>query len=145
MQEGRTDCPAIRYPTATRTYDAFGMLQSTTGTPKGPFGFAGSHGYQEDSDTGLKLLGHRYYDPSTGRFLTRGRSGTRGTEPLATCGRGGVDREGGVFGRFSSEVQGVGCENRRKRSVCRGMEDRPIIPYVKTHRASLTIVNGRLR
>ena len=27
--------------TATRSYDAFGMLQSTTGSPKGPFGFAG--------------------------------------------------------------------------------------------------------
>ncbi len=57
--------------TATRTYDAFGMLLASTGTPKGPFGFAGAHGYQEDGDSGLKLLGHRYYDASTGRFLTR--------------------------------------------------------------------------
>ncbi len=57
--------------TATRTYDAFGMLVASTGTPQGPFGFAGSSGYQEDSDSGLKLLGHRYYDASTGRFLTR--------------------------------------------------------------------------
>ena len=37
----------------------------------GAFGFAGSSGYQEDSDSNLKLLGHRYYDPSTGRFLAR--------------------------------------------------------------------------
>jgi RHS repeat-associated protein len=37
----------------------------------GAFGFAGKSGYQEDSDSFLKLLGHRYYDPSTGRFLTR--------------------------------------------------------------------------
>jgi RHS repeat-associated protein len=36
-----------------------------------PFGFAGNWGYQEDADSGLKLLGHRYYDSSTGRFLTR--------------------------------------------------------------------------
>lgn len=57
--------------TATRTYDAFGMTLATTGTPLGPFGFAGASGYQEDGDTGLKLLGHRYYDASTGRFLTR--------------------------------------------------------------------------
>ena len=56
---------------ATRTYDAFGMLVASTGTPKGPFGFAAASGYQEDGDSGLKLLGHRYYDPSTGRFLTR--------------------------------------------------------------------------
>jgi len=43
---------------------------STTGTWKGPFGYAGGFGYQEDS-SGLKLLGHRYYDPTTGRFLSR--------------------------------------------------------------------------
>ena len=59
---------AAKSTTATRSYDAFGMLVASTGTPKGPFGFAGVHGYQEDGDTGLKLLGHRYYDPSTGRF-----------------------------------------------------------------------------
>ena len=62
---------AAKSTTATRTYDAFGMLLASSGTPKGLFGFAGAHGYQEDTDTGLKLLGHRYYDPSTGRFLTR--------------------------------------------------------------------------
>jgi len=55
---------------ATRVYDAFGAELSATGTWKGPFGYAGGFGYQEDS-SGLKLLGHRYYDPSTGRFLSR--------------------------------------------------------------------------
>jgi RHS repeat-associated protein len=43
---------------------------SKTGNWSGPFGYAGGFGYQED-ETGLRLLGHRYYDPSTGRFLTR--------------------------------------------------------------------------
>ena len=57
--------------TATRTYDAFGMLTGSTGTPQVPFGFVGAQGYQEDGDSGLKLLGHRYYDASTGRFLSR--------------------------------------------------------------------------
>ena len=57
--------------TATKTYDAFGMPVATTGSSASPFGFAGQHGYQEDADSGLKLLGHRYYDASTGRFLTR--------------------------------------------------------------------------
>lgn len=33
------------------------------------FGYGGSFGYQEDAN-GLKLLGHRYYDPDTGRFLS---------------------------------------------------------------------------
>ena len=57
--------------TATKQYDAFGMLLSSSGSSVSPFGFAGGYGYQEDPDSGLKLLGHRYFDPSTGRFLTR--------------------------------------------------------------------------
>jgi RHS repeat-associated protein len=56
---------------ATQTYDAFGNLVYSSGTWKGPFGYGGSFGYQTDGDSGLKLLGHRYYDSSTGRFLTR--------------------------------------------------------------------------
>jgi len=48
----------------------FDDMASSTGTWTGPFGYAGGFGYQEDA-TGLKLLGHRYYDSSTGRFLTR--------------------------------------------------------------------------
>ncbi len=56
--------------TSTKEYDAFGGLVATTGTWSGPFGYAGDYGYQEDA-SGLKLLGHRYYDASTGRFLTR--------------------------------------------------------------------------
>ena len=55
---------------ASRVYDAFGNLVSFSGTWSGPFGYAGNFGYQQDA-SGLKLLGHRYYDPSTGRFLTR--------------------------------------------------------------------------
>ena len=61
---------------ATRKYDAFGNLASTLGSWQGPFGYAGAFGYaggfgyQEDA-TGLKLLGHRLYDATTGRFLTR--------------------------------------------------------------------------
>jgi RHS repeat-associated protein len=51
-------------------YDAFGMTVSRTGTTATPFGFVGAQGYQSDSDSGLQLLGHRYYDPSIGRFLS---------------------------------------------------------------------------
>ncbi len=46
------------------------MAVSSTGI-KNPLGFAGDYGYQEDAETGLKLLGHRLYDPSIGRFLER--------------------------------------------------------------------------
>ena len=52
-------------------YDAFGATYATSGSSWGPFGFAGQWGYQTDADSGLMLLGHRYYDSSTGRLLTR--------------------------------------------------------------------------
>lgn len=56
--------------TDTRQYDSFGLQTGGTGSTPTPFGFGGGWGYQSD-ETGLQLLGHRYYDPSTGRFLTR--------------------------------------------------------------------------
>jgi RHS repeat-associated protein len=55
---------------ASRQYDAFGNLTASTGTWNGPFGYGGGYGYQEDV-TGLRLIGKRSYDSSTGRFLTR--------------------------------------------------------------------------
>jgi len=42
---------------AARTYDAFGLPVSATGSSASVFGFAGGWGYQEDPDSGLKLLG----------------------------------------------------------------------------------------
>lgn len=47
------------------------MTLSSSGISPTPFGFAGGVGYQTDAESGLQLLGHRYYDPSLGRFLTR--------------------------------------------------------------------------
>ncbi len=54
---------------ASRVYDAWGAVVSSTGAFQGRFGHGGAFGYQSDS-TGLQLLGHRYYDPAVGRFLT---------------------------------------------------------------------------
>lgn len=54
---------------ATKVYDAFGNTVSSSGSWSGPFQYAGNFGYQQDAN-GLKLLGHRYYDSSTGRFLS---------------------------------------------------------------------------
>ncbi|MBL8069450.1 MAG: RHS repeat-associated core domain-containing protein, partial [Armatimonadetes bacterium] len=56
---------------ASRVYDAFGNDLSSSGSWASRFAYAGGFGYQQDLDTGLKLLGHRYYGSSTGRFLTR--------------------------------------------------------------------------
>jgi uncharacterized protein RhaS with RHS repeats len=52
----------------TNQYDAFGNLVNYTGDWHGPFSYGGGFGYQADDDSGLMLLGHRYYDSSTGRF-----------------------------------------------------------------------------
>ncbi len=57
--------------TDSMLYDAFGNTLSRTGTTPTPFGFVGKSQYQSDSDSSLQLLGHRYYDPSIGRFLSQ--------------------------------------------------------------------------
>ena len=57
--------------TDTAEFDAFGKVVSRTGTNATQKGFASGFGYQEDGETGYKLLGHRYYDADTGRFLSR--------------------------------------------------------------------------
>jgi RHS repeat-associated protein len=49
-------------------FSAHGSVLS--GTPAEPFGYKGQVGYFTDVETGLQLLTHRYYDPTTGRFLT---------------------------------------------------------------------------
>src|SRR6187402_2390780 len=43
-----------------------------------PSDFGGQYGYYTDLGTGLLLLGHRYYDPGTGRFINRDPIGYSG-------------------------------------------------------------------
>jgi RHS repeat-associated protein len=57
--------------TDSRSTDAFGLVVTSSGSTPTPFGFAGNHGYQQDDETGLMRLGHRMYDASTGRFISR--------------------------------------------------------------------------
>jgi len=57
--------------TDTHQTDAFGNSLSRTGTNPTPFLFAGQHQYQADSQSGLMLLGNRYYDAEAGRFLSK--------------------------------------------------------------------------
>ena len=60
----------------------------------------GAAGYQTDSATGLQLLGHRYYDPSIGRFLSSdpAQAGTNwyaycDNNPLVGCDPTGLIRQ----------------------------------------------------
>jgi RHS repeat-associated protein len=52
----------------TLDYDAFGNVRNRTGVADSPYGFAGE--WQEEAE-GLVFLRARFYDPETGRFLSR--------------------------------------------------------------------------
>jgi RHS repeat-associated protein len=77
--------------TGTNHYDAFGNLIDYSGSWNGPFAYGGKFGYQSDDDSGLMLLGHRYYDSSTGRFLSRDPIGD-GSNWFAYCSNNPVKR-----------------------------------------------------
>jgi len=51
----------------TYTYDSFGKLTNSSGTITNPFQYTGR---ELDSETGLYYYRARYYDPSSGRFLS---------------------------------------------------------------------------
>ena len=52
-------------------FDAYGTRASTDNSSDPYSGFGAQFGYYRDAETGLSLLGHRYYDPGQGRFLNR--------------------------------------------------------------------------
>lgn len=52
-------------------WDAWGNSMSHGGSTAAPLGYGEENGYQTDTDTGLKLLGYRFYDSRTGRFLSQ--------------------------------------------------------------------------
>ncbi len=52
-------------------------VEATTASVE-PFGYGAQWGYYSDRESGLQLLTHRYYDPQSGRFVTRDPIGYRG-------------------------------------------------------------------
>jgi RHS repeat-associated protein len=64
-----TDC--LEALACTAQFDSFGNIIASTGTLLSCEDFAGNAGYERDLDSQLVLAGHRYYDPATGRFLSR--------------------------------------------------------------------------
>jgi RHS repeat-associated protein len=57
------------------TYTAFGERIDGTNHR---YGYAGAYGYQAHDDLPFLHVGHRYYDPATGRFLQRDPIGVIG-------------------------------------------------------------------
>ncbi|HEY4871714.1 MAG TPA: LamG-like jellyroll fold domain-containing protein [Candidatus Dormibacteraeota bacterium] len=53
---------------ATYTFDAYGKITASTGLVLSPFLFTGQY---QDAESGLYYLRARYYDASTGQFLSR--------------------------------------------------------------------------
>jgi len=69
---------------STYLFAAHGSILS--GALNEPFGYKGQFGYYTDSETGLQILTHRYYDPANGRFLTRDPIGYNGGTNLYAHG-----------------------------------------------------------
>ena len=69
----------------SEVYDAYGTRTAQSPQPE-PWGYEAQAGYYTDSETGLVLCTHRYYDPSTGRWLTRDPIGYAGRrQSLRVC------------------------------------------------------------
>ena len=57
---------------AQYTYDPWGTLTSTTNPSiPNPYLYCGAYGVRWDADLSLYLMGARWYNPATGRFLTK--------------------------------------------------------------------------
>ncbi|MCS6862741.1 MAG: hypothetical protein NZT92_20745, partial [Abditibacteriales bacterium] len=67
----RTLTSSNQTTTDTFRYDVWGDLAERTGNTPTPHQFAGALGYERDADSGLYFIGTRYYDPTTGRFLSQ--------------------------------------------------------------------------
>jgi RHS repeat-associated protein len=82
---------------ASYLFDAWGARQVNTSDPTAssdPYsGYNTAAGYITDWETGLELLGHRYYDPAAGRFLNRDPIGmVGGVNVYAYCSNGAVGK-----------------------------------------------------
>jgi len=63
---------------ATYEYEAFGNIVSETGTANNNYKFSTKN---LDDESGLYYFGARYYDPETGRFITKDPDGGDVTDP----------------------------------------------------------------
>jgi RHS repeat-associated protein len=88
---------------AAFTYDAYGNLTGHTGTADTPLRWNGQY---QDTDTNLYYLRARYYDPTTGQFISRDPMaaashspyGYAGDDPLNQIDPSGLCSWGCVFG-----------------------------------------------
>ena len=109
---GMSDAGAQGFPDAYN-WDAFGQLIGRAGGTSTPFGYGEASGYQADGDSGLRLLGHRYYDSRTGRFISQDPAHDggnwyeyAGNDPINSTDPTGLSLEGGGPSPFESMAAG---------------------------------------
>ena len=92
-------------------FDGFGTLVGRMGSTSVPLGYGEGSGYVTDADTGLRLLGHRYYDSRTGRFISQDPKGAgnnwyayAGNDPMNRTDALGLDAPLGDFGLRPGEM-----------------------------------------
>ncbi len=104
VTDGQGSLRGLHDPTTTMTddvrFDAFGQQDFHGGSAPSalPLAWHQSSNYQTDNDSGLMLLGNRYYDSVVGRFLSPDKVHD-GNNWYAYCGNdplGGVDPSGNV-------------------------------------------------
>jgi RHS repeat-associated protein len=85
---------------ATYSFDPYGKLSASTGTPANPLRFAGEYW---DAETGLYYLRARYYDPSAGQFISLDPAVASTREPYAYVGNNPL-KMGDPWGLFPAQV-----------------------------------------
>jgi len=106
--------PSAGTPGLPRVFTAFG--EKITG-PQDRNAYAGAWGYQAHTEFAFQHVGHRYYDPGSGRFLQRDPIGMQGgfnvylyvgANPLLFVDPSGLDFLGSVGGAFLAITGGSG-------------------------------------
>jgi RHS repeat-associated protein len=91
-------------------YDAFGAVRSQSGNQPTEYQFAG----QDTDPSGLQYLRARYYDPATGRFLSRDPKGGlngyayAGNDPVDNADPSGTQYYWGGFYSYFPAMYGFG-------------------------------------
>jgi RHS repeat-associated protein len=90
---------------AVRTFDAWGNIRvgAQTGDPKGRY--CANLGHKQDDESGLVYMRARYYEPTSGRFVSPdpGRHGLNwfaycSNNPISRCDRSGQLDQGEIWG-----------------------------------------------
>jgi RHS repeat-associated protein len=84
-----------------RTYDAWGQVRSQAGTD-GKLRYCGNLGHKQDDESGLIYMRARYYEPSSGRFVSEDPA-MHGLNWMVYCGNQPISRSDLDGKKFDSD------------------------------------------